>query len=182
MQPMSPTVTTPTSGPCDKLVSITSALFLNATQVAAVKADISGILKIDDDIEEYCRELKLFIDLQKEIQVIRTDSMDYTRHIGILEGDLQTANKTIHILQGLMTNALTVRAIVLRYPPEYSWDRQELPNVSRRSIQNYQERTVTSWTTNRSFAIFIVTLRVTPRTKFNHMSKTLKVPWRISKP
>jgi hypothetical protein len=74
MQPALPMMTTPTSGPSDKLVRITFALFLNATQPAAVKVDTLVILKIDDDIEEYHRELKLIIDLQKEIQVIRTNN------------------------------------------------------------------------------------------------------------
>jgi hypothetical protein len=58
---------TPTSGPSDKLVPITSTLFLNATEVAAVKVDTSAIIKIDNDIEEYHRELNSIIDLQKEI-------------------------------------------------------------------------------------------------------------------
>jgi hypothetical protein len=113
MQPASPTMTTPASGPSDKLVRITSALFLNAASAATVKADSLAILKIDNDIEEYRWELKLIIDLQKEIQVICTDNTDYARHIGILEGDLQTANKTIRIVQGLMTNTPTLRAIEL---------------------------------------------------------------------
>jgi hypothetical protein len=46
--------------------------------VATVKADMSAILKIDDNIEEYRQELQLIIDLQKEIQVKRTDNTDYT--------------------------------------------------------------------------------------------------------
>jgi hypothetical protein len=119
---------TPASGPSDKLVQITSALFLNTAQAATVKVDISAILKIDDDIQEYHWELKLIINLQKEIQVIHTNNTDCTWHIGILEGDLQTANKTIQILQGLMTNAVTIQAIELPHPPEYSRDRKELPN------------------------------------------------------
>jgi hypothetical protein len=129
MQPPSPTMMTPASGPSDQLARITSALFLNATQVVAVKADPSAILTIDEDIEEYHRELKLIIDLQQEVQVIHTDNMDYARGIATLEDDLKTTNKTIPILQGLMTNAPTLRAIELPHPPEYSGDRKELPNV-----------------------------------------------------
>jgi hypothetical protein len=59
----------PASGPSNKLVRITSTLLLNVTQAATVKADISAILKVDDDIQEYQWELQLIIDLQKEIQV-----------------------------------------------------------------------------------------------------------------
>jgi hypothetical protein len=121
-------MTTPASGLCDKLVPITSALCLNSAEVATVEVDILAILEIDDDIEEYHRELKLIIDLQKEIQVIHTDNTVYARCIGILEGDLQTTNKTIQILQGLITNALTLQAIELPHPPEYSGDRMELLN------------------------------------------------------
>jgi hypothetical protein len=76
--------------------------------VATVKVDPSAILTIDEDIAEYCRELKLIIDLQKEVQVIRTDNTDYAGCIVSLEDDLKTANKTIRIVQGLMTNALTL--------------------------------------------------------------------------
>jgi hypothetical protein len=54
--------------------------------------------------------------------------MDYARRIVTLEDDLKTTNKTIRILQGLMTNALTLRAIELPHPPRYSGDRKELPN------------------------------------------------------
>jgi hypothetical protein len=60
-----------------------------------MKVDISAILNIADDIEEYYWELQLIINLQKEIKVIHTDNTDYTGCIGILDGDLQTANKTI---------------------------------------------------------------------------------------
>jgi hypothetical protein len=59
----------PASGPSNKLVRITSAVLRNVTQAATMKADISAILKIDNDIQEYHRELQLIIDLQKEIQV-----------------------------------------------------------------------------------------------------------------
>jgi ribosomal protein L36 len=45
--------------------------------VAAMKVDSSMILTIDKDIKEYHEELKLIIDLQKEVQVICTDNMDY---------------------------------------------------------------------------------------------------------
>jgi hypothetical protein len=79
MQPASPTMTTPASGPSDKLARITSTLFLDAAQAAAVKADPSAILTIDEDIAEYYQELKLIIDLQKEVEVIRTNNTDYTR-------------------------------------------------------------------------------------------------------
>jgi hypothetical protein len=45
--------------------------------VAAVKAHPSAILTIDKDIAEYHQELKLIIDLQKEVEVIHTNNMDY---------------------------------------------------------------------------------------------------------
>jgi hypothetical protein len=77
MQPASPTMMPPASGPSDKLARITYALFLDTTQVATVKVDPSVILTIDEDIKEYRQQLKLIIDLQKEIQVICTDNMDY---------------------------------------------------------------------------------------------------------
>jgi hypothetical protein len=128
MQPVSPTIITPASGPSDKLAWITSALFLDATQAAAVKADPSAILTIDEDIAEYHRELKLIIDLQKEVEVIHTNNTDYPRRVVSLKDNLKTANKTIRILQGLMTTAPTLRAIELPYPPEYSGDWKELPN------------------------------------------------------
>jgi hypothetical protein len=121
-------MTTPASDPSDKLAQITSALFLNATQVAAMKVDPLAILTIDQDIEEYRWELKLIIDLQKEVQVIRTDNMDYARCIVSLKDNLKTTNKTIRILQGLMTNTPTLRAIELPHPPKYSGDRKEVPN------------------------------------------------------
>jgi hypothetical protein len=54
---------TPASGPSEELAWITSAVFLDATQVAAMKADLSVILTINEDITEYCGELKLIIDL-----------------------------------------------------------------------------------------------------------------------
>jgi hypothetical protein len=53
MQPASPMMITPASGPSNKLAQITSALCLNATQAAAMTADPSVILTIDEDIEEY---------------------------------------------------------------------------------------------------------------------------------
>jgi hypothetical protein len=72
--------------------------------------------------------LKLIIDLQKELQGIHTNNTDYARHVVSLEDDLKTANKTIRILQGLITNAPTLRAIELPHPPEYCGDTKELPN------------------------------------------------------
>jgi hypothetical protein len=128
MQPASPMMMTPASGPSDKLARVTSTLFLNAAQVATMKVDTSAILKLDDNIKEYHHKLQLIIDLQKEIQVIHTNNTDYARHMHILKDDLQTTNKTIRILQGLTTNALTLQAIMLPHPPEYSGDRKELPN------------------------------------------------------
>jgi hypothetical protein len=95
MQPASGMMTTPTSGPSNKLARITSALFLNTTQAATMIADLSAILTIDDDIEEYCRELKLIIDLQKEVEIIHTNNTEYARHVVSLEDNLKTANKTI---------------------------------------------------------------------------------------
>jgi hypothetical protein len=99
---------TPASGLCDTLAQITSTLFLNATQVATIKADLLVILTIDEDIEEYYWKLKLIINLQKEVQVIHTNNMDYVQCIGILKDNRQIANKTIQILQGLITNAPTL--------------------------------------------------------------------------
>jgi hypothetical protein len=98
MQPGSPTMITPAAGPSDKLAWITSTLFLNAGQAATVKVDALAILTIDEDIEEYHRELKLFINLQKEVQVICTDNTDHVQHIIALGDALQTANKTIRIV------------------------------------------------------------------------------------
>jgi hypothetical protein len=62
MQPALSTMMTPTSGPSDKLAQITSALFFNSTQAAALKVDTLVIITIDDDIKEYHWELKLIID------------------------------------------------------------------------------------------------------------------------
>jgi hypothetical protein len=70
---------TSASGLSDKLAQITSTLFLDATQVAAIKADPSVILTIDEDIAEHHRELKLIIDLQKEVEVIHTNNTDYAQ-------------------------------------------------------------------------------------------------------
>jgi hypothetical protein len=55
-------ITTPASGPSDKLARITSALYLDTTYLATVKPDPSAILTIDEDIEEHHQELKLIID------------------------------------------------------------------------------------------------------------------------
>jgi hypothetical protein len=95
MQPASTMMTTPTSGPSDKLARITSTLFLDTAYMATMKADPSVILTIDEDITEYYRELKLIIDLQKEVEVICTNNTDYTCHVVSLEDDLKTTNKTI---------------------------------------------------------------------------------------
>jgi hypothetical protein len=119
---------TPTSGPSNKLAQITSALFLNATQVATITADPSVILTIDEDIKEYHRELKLIMDLQKEVHIICTNNTDYARHVVSLEDDLKTANKKIRILQGFMITTPTFRAIELPHPPKYSRDRMEILN------------------------------------------------------
>jgi hypothetical protein len=77
MQPTSPTMMTPASGLSDKSAQITSTLFLDTAQVATMKADPLAILTIDEDIVEYCPELKLIIDLQKEVKVIYTNNTDY---------------------------------------------------------------------------------------------------------
>jgi hypothetical protein len=63
-----------------------------------------------------------------EISIYLSNNIDYAQYIGILEGNLQTTHITIQILQGLIINALTLHAIKLPYPPEYSRDRKELPN------------------------------------------------------
>jgi phage major head subunit gpT-like protein len=102
----------------DKLVPITSTLFLNAAQVATVKVDISVILIIDDDIEEYCWELQLLIDLQKELYATCDDNTDFTCRSGTMENHLEMANRTIQLLQYLTTNTLTLQAIQLPQPPQ----------------------------------------------------------------
>jgi hypothetical protein len=119
---------TPTSGLSNNVAQITSTLFLDATQAAAMKVDPSAILTIDEDIAEYHQELKLIIDLQKAVEVIHTNNTNYASHVVSLEDDLKTANKIIQILQGLTTTAPTLRAIELPHPPKYSGDRKELPN------------------------------------------------------
>jgi hypothetical protein len=86
---------TPVCGPSDELVQVISTLFLNAAKAATLKADTSAILNIHDNIEEYCHQPKSIIDLQNEIQVIRTDNMDYAQYTSILKGNLQTTNKNI---------------------------------------------------------------------------------------
>jgi hypothetical protein len=56
LQLISPTITTATPTPSDKLAQqaeITSALFLHTTQVAAIKRDLLTVLTIDDGIEDY---------------------------------------------------------------------------------------------------------------------------------
>jgi hypothetical protein len=128
-QPASTIMMTPSSGLSDKLARITSTLFLNTTQAATMKVDPSVILTIDKDITEYHQELKLTVDLQKEVEVIYTNNTDYAQHVVSLKDNLKTANKTIQILQGLTTTAPTLRAIELPHPPEYSGDRKELPNI-----------------------------------------------------
>jgi hypothetical protein len=97
MQCASTTMMTPASGLSDKLARITSTLFLDATQAATVKADPLAILTIDKDIAEYHRELKLIIDLQKEVEVICTNNTDYACCVVSLKDDLKTPNKTIRI-------------------------------------------------------------------------------------
>jgi hypothetical protein len=60
---------TPVSGPSDKLAQITSTLFLNTAQAAAVKGDPSVMLTIHEDIEEYHRELKLIVNLRMNLKL-----------------------------------------------------------------------------------------------------------------
>jgi hypothetical protein len=60
-----------------------------------VKADPLAILTIDEVIAEYHRELKLIMDLQKEVEVIHTNNTDYTRDLVSLKDNLKTTNKTI---------------------------------------------------------------------------------------
>jgi hypothetical protein len=50
---------TPASGWSNKLAQIVSMLFVNATQVGTVKADLLVILTIDKDIKEYYWELNI---------------------------------------------------------------------------------------------------------------------------
>jgi hypothetical protein len=98
MQPASTTIMTAASGLSNTLAQITSALFLNATQIAAMKADPLVILTIDKDILEYHQELKLIVDLQKEVEVIYTNNTDYAQCVVSLQDNLKTANKTIRNL------------------------------------------------------------------------------------
>jgi hypothetical protein len=112
----------------NKLLQITSALILNTTQVAAIIAGILVILAIDNNIEEYYWELLLLFNMQKDLQATLKDNIDYIYHISILENNPKMANKTIQILQNLITNTLTLYTIELPYPPKYSGDRKELPN------------------------------------------------------
>jgi hypothetical protein len=63
-----------------------------------MKADLLAILTIDKDIKEYYWELKLIINLQKEVQVIGTNNIDYAQYIVPLKDHLKTGNKTIQIL------------------------------------------------------------------------------------
>jgi hypothetical protein len=60
-----------------------------------MKADLLVILTIDEDITEYYRELKLIINLQKEVKVIHTNNTEYAQYVVSLEDDLKTANRTI---------------------------------------------------------------------------------------
>jgi hypothetical protein len=128
MQSISPMMISPTSSPYNKLVRITSTLFLNTTQVATMTVDPSAIQTIDEDIKEYSQELKLIIDLEKEVQGIHTDNIDYTQYISIIKDNLQNTNKAIRILEQAMINALTLQAIELPYPAEYSRDRKGILN------------------------------------------------------
>jgi hypothetical protein len=149
-------MTTPTLGPSDKLAQITSNLFLNAAQAAAMKRDPSAILTIDDDVEEYHTELQSLIDLQQEIQTAHKNKSDYARCIGIVENDLETVNKTIQILQNLMTTTLTLCAIELPHPPKMSGDRKELPNFISKVCMKLIGEDGHFWMTNTNYATSMV--------------------------
>jgi hypothetical protein len=56
---------------------ITSALFRNATQAAAVKKDPSNIFAIPDNITHYQQELLILSDLRAEVQSSPKDNSDY---------------------------------------------------------------------------------------------------------
>jgi hypothetical protein len=128
-QPASPMLTTPTPGPSDKLVQITTALFLKPTEVAAGKAGMLSIIIIDDNIEEYIRDLQMLTDLQNKLQATCADSTDYIGCICSLQNNLEMAKKTIPILQDLITHTPTHCAIEVPHHAEYSVDRKELLNV-----------------------------------------------------
>jgi hypothetical protein len=98
LQPTSPTMIPPVCGPSDKLVRITSTLFLNPAQVATVKVDMVAVMTRDNDIDHYHRELYVCIYLKQELQATFNDSVDYIGHIGTLKNDLKIANKSISIL------------------------------------------------------------------------------------
>jgi hypothetical protein len=101
LQLVSPTMTTPVPGPSDKLAQkaqITTTLFLNTTQVPTIKRYLLTILRIFHYIEEYCQELKMLIDLQKELQALQKDNSHYAHYIRTLENDLSIANNIIPIL------------------------------------------------------------------------------------
>jgi hypothetical protein len=46
-----------------KKAEINHILFFNAIQVATVKKDPSAIFMISDNIDEYCKELQMILDL-----------------------------------------------------------------------------------------------------------------------
>jgi hypothetical protein len=81
-----------------------------------------------------------------------------------------------------MTNAPTLPAIELPHHPEYSRDRKELLNVISKVHSKLAGENGHFSDNQQSFTMFMVTLRIIPRTKFNHTSKPIKFPWRIWKP
>jgi hypothetical protein len=67
-----PSVKTMTDKP-----EMTSTLFLNATQVAAVKNDPSNVFAILDNITHYQPELQILCDLHAEVESCQKDNSDY---------------------------------------------------------------------------------------------------------
>jgi hypothetical protein len=65
-----------------------------------VKVDLWVILTIDEDITEYHRELKLIVDLQKEVKVIHTNNTDYAQHIVSLEDVGMASGELDCLMQG----------------------------------------------------------------------------------
>jgi hypothetical protein len=117
---------------------------------------MSAILLIDGNLEEYCRELQLLIDLLKELQAACKDNTDYARYIGTVKNDLKMVNKTIQILQNLSTNTLALHAIKLCHPPNTQGIGRNFGILFPRSAQNSRAKIVIFRMININCAMFIV--------------------------
>jgi hypothetical protein len=91
-----------------------------------VKVDILVILTIDDNIEEYYWALQLLTNLQNILQATYEDSIDYIGYISSLDNHLKIVNKSIWMIQNLITNTPRYYTIELPYYLEYSADILEL--------------------------------------------------------